>query len=54
LLCSAVGTQSTVTPVSRNNVLPDKGVTAVKHVGDLLIYIINIVLRQITIASVGG
>jgi hypothetical protein len=35
------------------NVLPDEGVTALKHVGAVLMSILILFLRQFTCASVG-
>jgi hypothetical protein len=42
-----------VTLASSNNTLPDDGVTALKHVGAVLLSILKLFLRQFTCALVG-
>jgi hypothetical protein len=49
IVCGGVA----VTLVSTNNALPDDGVTALKHVGAVLMCILILFLRQFTCASVG-
>jgi len=44
---------TTVTLASTNNVPPDDGVTAPKHVEAVLMSILILLLRQFTCASVG-
>jgi hypothetical protein len=44
---------TTVTLASTNNVLPDDGVIALKHVGAVLMSILILLLSQFTCASVG-
>jgi hypothetical protein len=44
---------TTVTLESTSNALSDDGVTAPKHVGTVLMQILELFLRQFTCASVG-
>jgi hypothetical protein len=44
---------TTVTLAESNSALPDDGVTALKHVGTVLMSVLKLFLRQFDCASVG-